>query len=453
MGNGPKPKKYNMTSENLKNLLGIEECIRYYPPNIKKVRNPETIFRNNREFQNDREIDLYLHIPFCKTPCGFCPFNKYLYQENKVKSYISAVEKEIQILKKLNDLKQLKIKTIWIGGGTPSDLNEDALEKILITIHKNFNLDYVKEFTVEAKPILKLFTEAKMHLLKKYKVNRISLGVQSLNQKYLKQIGRGYSPDEALEMIKRIKQNNFILNIDMIYRFLGQTKDEVIEDVNQVKSRGIDHISWFYYVTHEGTPLAEKINKGELPPKADKKQYFEMFRSVLEIMDKNEYEQYTPYYFSKGIKCQYHIDRWQMPQLETLGIGAGAFSCFKGWIYANAHNIIRYQGLVSKQKPPIVMGKKMSPIEKITRLAVLGIKFFTIDMNEFQKYSGVKMDVFYQKELKVLKKLGLIKVNKNLVECTLLGRAFNNDIAMYFSVDSSKWIRQPQGIYLMKKSL
>lgn len=436
-----------MTLKNLKNILGIEECIRYYPPNIEKVQNSETIFRNNRE------IDLYLHIPFCKTPCGFCPFNRYLYQENEVKSYLSAIEKEIQILKALNNLTQLKIKTIWIGGGTPSDLNEDALEKILRIIQENFNLDYLKEFTIEVKPILRLFTDLKIRLLKKYKVNRISLGVQSTNQKYLKVLGRGYNPDDAFEMIKRIQQNNFILNIDMIYRLPGQTQTEVAEDVDRVKSLEIDHVSWFPYVSHQGTPLAKKMNRGELPKKADKNQYFEIFNVILESMNHNGYQQYTPYYFSKEKKCQYHIDRWQMPQLETIGIGAGAFSFFNGWIYANAHNINRYQEAINNQKPPIVMGRKLNLIEKITRLAVLGIKFFTINMDEFQKYSGVKMDVFYQRELKILEELGLIEVHKNQVDCTLLGKAFNNDISTYFSTDSAKRISQPQAIHLMCKGL
>lgn len=436
-----------MTLKNLKNILGIEECIRYYPPNIEKVQNSETIFRNNRE------IDLYLHIPFCKTPCGFCPFNRYLYQENEVKSYLSAIEKEIQILKALNNLTQLKIKTIWIGGGTPSDLNEDALEKILRIIQENFNLDYLKEFTIEVKPILRLFTDLKTRLLKKYKVNRISLGVQSTNQKYLKVLGRGYNPDDAFEMIKRIQQNNFILNIDMIYRLPGQTQTEVAEDVDRVNSLGIDHVSWFPYVSHQGTPLAKKMNREELPKKADKNQYFEMFNVILESMNHNGYQQYTPYYFSKEKKCQYHIDRWQMPQLETIGIGAGAFSFFNGWIYANAHNINRYQEAINNQKPPIVMGRKLNPIEKITRLAVLGIKFFTTNMDEFQKYSGVKMDVFYQRELKILEELGLIEVHKNQIDCTLLGKAFNNDISTYFSTDSAKRINQPQAIHLMGKGL
>lgn len=438
-----------MDSQNLKNILGIEECVRYYPPNIERVRDAGTIFRN------DREIDVYLHIPFCRTPCNFCPFNRYLYRENEVKLYLSAIEKEVKILKTFNDLKQLRIKTVWIGGGTPSDLEESALEEVLRIIHENFNLDHVNEFTIEAKPFLRLFTESKIRLLKRYKVNRVSLGIQSTKKEYLEQMGRGYSPDEAFEMIKRIKQNNLVLNIDMMYRLPGQTTAEVVKDVERVKSLGIDHFSWFPYVTHQGTPFAERIAKGELPPKADKARYFEMFKTIVEIMGGEGYQLYTPYYFSKTEenKCQYHIGRWQMPQRETLGIGAGAFSCFNGWIYANAHNLTLYQKAVNRQRPPVVMSRKISPVERITRLAVLGIKFFDIVKDDFQKYSGVEMGLFYQKELKVLEKLGLIKITRNKIECTLLGKAFNNDIAMYFSTDSAKLVKQPQATQLISKGL
>lgn len=438
-----------ISKKKLERILEVEECIRYYPPDMKKIQNPRDIFKDKGQIHKNREIDLYIHIPFCKNFCGFCPFNKYFYQENKVRSYISLIEKEIKTIKMLYNLNQLKIRTIWIGGGTPSDLSNETLEKLLKIIHKNFILDYIKEFTIEVKPVLKSLTESKIRLLHKYKVNRISLGVQSTNQKYLKILGRRYTFDEAFNTIRKIQQNNFILNVDMLYRLPGQTLSEVKRDANHIGSLEISHASWFPYIPYQGTPLAEKINRKVLPKRADKFQYFKMFNIILERMICNGYQQYTPYYFSKGKKCQYHIDRWQMPQLETLGIGAGAFSFFNGWIYANAHNILHYLKLINNNSPPIIIGKKLNSIEKIARLAVLGIKFFTIDMNEFKKYSKIEMNVFYEKELKMLKRLGLIYIVKNKINCTPLGKAFNNNISMLFSKKQIK--RQPQGIYLMKK--
>ena len=436
-----------MNTENLHNLLGIEECIRYYPPNIETIQDPEAILRN------DREIDLYLHIPFCKAPCGFCPFNQYRYQEYEVKLYLSAIEQEIMALKTRHDLSQVRIRAIWIGGGTPSDLDEEALEKLLSVIQENFNLGHVKEFTIDVKPILSMITDSKLLILHKYNVNRISVGVQSTNQACLTALGRNYTPRIAFDAIEKIRQGNFAINIDMIYRLPGQTQSQVADDVDHVRSLGIDHISWFPYISHPGTPLSEKISRGEMSKTADRKQYFEMFNTILEHMNRAGYQQYTPYYYSREKQCQYHVDRWRMPQLEILGIGAGAFSFFNGWIYANAHSLDRYRKAVNEQKLPIVMGKKLSPAEKITRFAVLGSKFFTVNMEEFRQYSGVRMDVFYQKELELLERSGLIEIQENHVNCTLLGKAFNNDISMYFSADSARGKNQPQAVQLMNEGL
>lgn len=437
----------NRSNQELERLLGIEECIRYYPPGIVEVKNADEIFGGYRE------IDIYIHLPFCKTPCSFCPFNKYLYDEAEVKIYLLALEREVEILKKLNDFSRIRIKTIWIGGGTPTDLSEEDLEWVLKIIHGNFSLDYVDEFTIEGKPMPNLFTEAKLDLLQRYRVNRISLGVQSTADKYLKLLGRGYRPGDVLAMVKKIKERNFILNIDMIYRLPGQTDVEVVAEVNRVKSLGIDHFSWFPYITHPGTAMASRVQAGKLPQRANRALYLKMFNSVIETMGSEGYSQYTPYYFAKEHKCQYHIDRWQMPQLETMGIGAGAFSFFNGWIYANAHNVKQYIEAVENQQAPVVMGKKLSTIEQLTRLMVLGIKYFTVNLNEFERLSGVKLTTLYHNELLLLEEQGLIEVTANEVRCTNLGKAFNNDLAYYFSTDLAKSINQPQAVDLIKKGL
>jgi oxygen-independent coproporphyrinogen-3 oxidase len=435
----------------------IRECIRYYPPNIKKIQDPKIIFEKikKEDHPNPRKINLFISFPFCKTPCGICPFNIHLYRKNSINSYVSALKKEIKILQKLNDLNQLQIETIEIGGGTLSDLNEKKLEEILKIVSANFNLSTLKEFSLEVKPILNSFKSPKINLLKKYKVNRISLGVQSTNPKYLQILNRGYTPNDVTEMIKRIQQNNFILNIDMMYRLPGQTLKEIIEEVNRVRFLKVDHISWFPYIPFSGTPLATKIKEKKLPSLPNSELYFKMFKMILKKMIQAGYYQYTPYHFSlsKDKVCQYHVNRWKIPQKETLGIGAGAFSFFNNFIYTNAHNISRYLEMIKKNKPPIILGRKLNKMERVTRLAVLGIKFFRINTKRFQQYTGIKFTNLYSKSLKVIKKLGLIQVSKNEIKCTLLGRAFNNDVAIHFSVNYLRKTKHPQGIYIKRKGL
>ncbi|MEU3161769.1 hypothetical protein ABZ753_30850 [Streptomyces griseoincarnatus] len=139
-----------------------------------------------------------------------------------------------------------------------------------------------------------------------------------------------------------------------------------------------------------------------------------------------------------------------MPQLETLGIGAGAFSFFNGWIYTNEHNPAKYAEAVDGHRPPVMRGKKLTATESITRLAVLGSKFFTLDMDTFHLHSGVHLDEYYERELKLLEAAGLVEVRDNKVECTPASRAYNNGIAMVFGTDTARRTRHPQAIDLMR---
>ena len=440
-------------TDDLESLLGIEECVRYYPPNLEAAADPESVLRNETPLRPNREIDLFLDVPFCSTICGFCPFNVYPFSGADVGSYLSGVEKEIGVIKALHDFSQTRVRTVWVGGGTPSLLEDHALDSLLRLLHDNFDLSHLKEFTVEVKPTLKVLTDSKLGILRKHKVDRISMGVQSTNNEFLRVLGRGYTADEATQVIKYIKDAQFTLNIDMMYRLPGQTHDQIQIDVDAVRSLGVDHLSWFPYVPHAGTPLADRIDRGRVVAPADRTEYFKMYNTVVERMTDAGYRQYAPYYFTQANDCEYHVDRWRMPQLETLGIGAGAFSFFNGWIYANEHTPAKYQEAVDNQKPPIMMAKKLSTTERITRLAVLGVKFFAIDMEEFRQHSGVRMDELYEQELDLLEKSGLIEIRDNRIECTLLGKAFNNDIATILGTDTARRTKHPQAIDLMRVKL
>lgn len=437
-------------TENIQAILGVEECVRYYPPNLEPVQDPGAIFLAEAALRRDRNIDLFVDVPYCGSICGFCPFNVYRYKETEVRSYLRAVEKEVREIKARHDFSQIKVRTVWIGGGTPSVLEEDALDTLLRILHDNFDMAQVKEFTFEIKPTPSNLTDAKFDLLHRYHVNRISMGVQSTDQDQLRILGRGHTSAEAYQVIEKVKDKGFALNIDMMYRLPGQTRVEVESDLDNVRLLGIDHMSWFPYVPHTGTSLANRIDRGKVTRQASRDEYFAMFKTVLERMNDAGYEQYTPYHFSLTGRCEYHVDRWQMPQLETLGIGPGAFSFFNGRIYTNEHSPAKYAQIVEECLPPVMMAKKLTSTERITRLAVLGSKFFTIDMDEFREQSGVKMDEYYGKELELLVRAGFIEVRDNRLECTLAGRAFNNDVATILGTDTARRTKHPQAVDLMR---
>jgi oxygen-independent coproporphyrinogen-3 oxidase len=276
--------------------------------------------------------------------------------------------------------------------------------------------------------------------------------VQSTQQAYLDLLGRRHAPDEAFAAIDLIRGEGMPLNIDMMYRLPGETLAQVDADLDAVRSLGIEHISWFNYVAHEGTGLAAKIQRGRVLEPADREGYFVMFEAVGERMADSGYEQYTPYHFAGSARCEYHVDRWAMPQLETLGLGAGAFSFFNGWIYANEHSLARYADATAANRPPVMMGKRLDRRETITRLAVLGSKLFTLDKGVFRDVAGVSMDDFYGDELELLQRLGLVQVTDERVDCTPVGKAFSNDVAAVFGTDAAKRVPQPQGVQLQRAS-
>ncbi len=437
--------------EGIQGILGVEECVRYYPPDLAAVEDPRTVFAVDTQRRGRRSIDLFVDVPYCSTICGFCPFNVYPYQADEATAYLGALEREIGILSKLNDLEATPIRTVWIGGGTPSTLGEASLERLMRMLTARFDLSEAAEITVEIKPNLKDLTAAKFDILRRYGVGRISMGVQSAHPHQLRILGRGHTAEEAYEVIDLVRAQGFAVNVDMIYRLPGESVQEVEQDLDAMRWRGIDHMSWFPYVPHEGTKLARRIEKGRVVRPGTRAEYFSMYKAVLERLGEAGYDGYTPYHFGlAGKPCVYHTDRWRMPQLETLGIGPGAFSFFNGYIYANEHNPARYAAAVADGRAPVQQAKKLDDAERITRLAVLGIKFFSIDMDEFERASGVRMEDHYRAEIDLLQRTGLVEVNENRLECTLSGKAFNNDIATILSTDTASRTRHPQALDLMR---
>lgn len=429
-------------------LFPIEECVRYYPPDLAPVADTADIFRNTA--QGSREYDLFVDVPFCKTICGFCPFNVYPYERGLAHEYLKAIAAEIGEIKRLHDFTGKTVRTVWVGGGTPAVLEESLLAELLDLVADSFDLSGATELTVEIKPDMGNLTDAKIAMLKSRGVRRISMGVQSTDQAQLRILGRGHTGQEALGVARFIKEAGFALNIDMMYRLPGQSVSAMAEDIKAIAALRLDHVSWFPYVAHEGTSLAGRIERGRVQQQAGREDYLTMFLMLEKQMQELGFDQYTPYHFAGTDRCHYHVGRWQMPQRDTLGLGPGAFSFFNGWIYTNEHAPLRYAQAVNDGRPPVLMAKRLTPRELATRLAVLGIKFFRLEEDAFRRSTGESLTDYYAAELALLERAGLVAVDGDVV-CTKRGRAFNNDIAAVLSTDTARRAKHPQGIELMRR--
>jgi oxygen-independent coproporphyrinogen III oxidase len=439
--------------EGLQSLLGVEECVRYYPPDLATVTDSRAVFamsQAGRPSERAHEMDIFVDVPFCKTICGFCPFNVYPYDPALARGYLDDLKMEIHRVKEVHDFGPVRAGTLWVGGGTPSVMAEEFLDELLTLLSSEFDLSHAHELTVEVKPSLGDLNDSKIALLRRHGIGRISMGVQSTQEHQLRILGRGHTREQALDVIELIRSNGFALNIDMMYRLPGQQLAEVACDIADVVARGIDHMSWFPYVPHEGTPLAKRMDRGRVQGQVGRDVYQKMFEAVGSGLTAQGYEQYTPYHFGLTDRCHYHVGRWGLPQRPTLGLGPGAFSFFNGWIYANQHDPANYHRDVVEGRPPVMCGKRLDLAESVTRLAVLGIKLFKIDFNSFRAASGQEFVDYYSQEIDLLASLRLIEVHPDHISCTAEGRAFNNDVASVFATDTARRARHPQALDYMR---
>lgn len=344
---------------------------------------------------------VYIHIPFCHNICSYCDFAKIYYQEKYVKEYLKSLKKEI-LTRYSNEI----VKAIYIGGGTPTSLNALDLEELL-SITNIFNKNKTCEFTVESNIELDI---EKIKILKKYKVNRISLGVQSFNDKILKILNRTHKEEDIIKTIKILKENNFDnINIDLIY---GVTDDINIvkKDIDKVIGLNISHISCYSLIIEDNTML--KINKFK---SIDEEVEYDMYKYIEKKLIENGYNHYEISNYAKSNKESIHnINYWNNG--AYYGFGLGAVSYINNYRIFNTRNINKYiEGLYQKEK--LYEDKKVQMETDI----MLGLrKLEGINLDKFYLKYGKKVDeVFNIEELLndkyLIIKDNYLKINKEYI--------------------------------------
>ena len=263
---------------------------------------------------------LYIHIPFCEHLCPYCDFTKLFYFEKFSKPYLDALFKEI------DSYHLIKMDTIYIGGGTPTSLNDVEFESLLKKVSTLLNDG--GEFTCEAN--VENLTPQKLSIMARYGVNRLSIGIQSTHDKRLTQIGRFHTFVKAKEVIKNARDAGFKnINVDLMYGFPGQTLKEVREDVKNILSLNTEHVSIYSLIVSPGT-LFFRRNIHE--QNADDSRLF--YDEILKLMREAGYERYEISNFSKpGYESRHNLVYWH--NQEYYGVGLGASGYLNGTRYKN----------------------------------------------------------------------------------------------------------------------
>ena len=365
------------------------------------------------------KIGIYIHIPFCKKKCIYCDFLSFSENEDQIEKYINALIKEIKQWVVKN--KNKNITTIYIGGGTPSYINSNYIEKILKTITSEVHS--IEEITIEVNP--GTVTQEKLKKYKQLGINRLSIGLQSTENKILKNIGRIHTFEDFLDTYSTARNLGFEnINTDLIIGFPGQT----IEDIEKTLDKLLnlkpvpEHISVYSLIVEEETPLEEMI-KNNLVQLPDEDIERKMYWYTKKRLEKNEYIHYEISNFSKnGFESKHNLNCWE--QKEYIGFGLGASSYINKIRFSNIINIKKYienieNGQLEKN---IIIQEKQEKEEQMKEYMLLGLrKIKGIDILDFQnkfKQNPVKI---FKKELDKLTNEELITTNENFIKLTEKG--------------------------------
>lgn len=287
-----------------------------------------------------KEIGIYIHIPFCIKKCEYCDFVSYCNKKEYVPQYINALKKEI----KNNINKEYKITTIYIGGGTPSSIEENYISDIIETIKLNMNEEDLKNFenievTIEVNP--GTVNKEKLQVYKKIGINRLSIGLQETHNELLKSIGRIHTYEEFIKtynLARKIGFNN--INVDLMIALPNQTIQDIKENLEKITKLNPEHISVYSLILEEGTPLYNKYNENKIKlPDEDLER--NMYWYVKNTLENNGYVHYEISNFSKkGFESKHNMNCWN--QEEYLGFGVAAHSYNNRIRYSNTNSIEEY---------------------------------------------------------------------------------------------------------------
>jgi len=256
---------------------------------------------------------IYIHVPFCKTICTYCDFCKFYYHEKWVKDYLKALDKE------LDSIYQGEIlETIYIGGGTPNALTIEELKELFKIVNK-VNKAFIYGFTVECN--IEYITEEQLKLFKDNGVNRLSIGVQTLNDKYIKILGRHHNYQLVLDKIQLVKEYFDNINIDLMYALPNQTLDELRKDLEIFLKLDVPHISTYSLMLEPHT----KLYIDKLQPIDDEIDY-QMYKLIKETLKENNYCHYEISNFAKkGYESKHNLTYWNNKEYYGLGMGASGY--------------------------------------------------------------------------------------------------------------------------------
>ncbi|MDY2918433.1 MAG: radical SAM family heme chaperone HemW [Anaerococcus sp.] len=364
------------------------------------------------------KVGCYVHIPFCEKKCYYCDFTAFMGLDKYIDSYVDNLIKEISLYKERLDLS---IDSLYIGGGTPSYIDPQYIRKIVKELQK---FDYApREFTIEANP--NSLNEDKLKIYEDLGVTRISLGVQSFDDRVLENIGRNHNKDIALRDIDMIKKYDFDLSFDLMLNLPCQDFASIKNDLAMVKRLAPDHISWYSLILDRGSRFYALDQEGRLELMDDDREVdiFSYIIGDLEKMDLNRYE--ISNFAKLGHESIHNKKYWDNE--GYLGVGLGASGFLSNIRYTNTKNFVKYDQAIRKNRLPIVTREFISKDEREKEYIIFKLRESEgFSLEEFKEKFGEDFLEKYKKEIAKFNPYGYFKIGDNFA-FTEKGMSLSNE--------------------------
>ncbi len=398
------------------------------------------------------ETQLYIHIPFCVKKCDYCDFLSAVFPERIQKEYALCLCQEIKYTASL--YKDITISTIYIGGGTPSWLDEDLMDMILSTVHKSFNVSPLAEVSIEANP--GTLSATKLNIYRSIGINRISIGLQSANDDELKELGRIHDYKKFLHTFDLVRKAGFDnVNVDIMTGLPQQTIEKLNFTLTNVTRLRPEHISAYSLIIEKGTPFYEKYRFDDVRQHAglptedglptDEMSY-KLYKYTTDFLESKGYNRYEiSNYSRKGKECRHNYGYWS--RTPYIGLGLGAASLINETRSCNTRDIYDYMQIAKKlENEPLtnthtssffhISEEVLTKNDAIEEFMYLGLrKIKGVSKADFYEAFGYDISLIYGDLIKALINQGFMEEKSQMLALTDLGIDVSNQVLSKFLLD------------------
>ena len=361
-----------------------------------------------------------MHLPFCLAKCAYCDFVSFSDCYARQEEYRAALKREFSLY------RGEKIDTVYLGGGTPTSLETQTLTGILDDIFESFKISPDAEITIECNP--KTADYEKFCSLKKAGVNRLSIGIQSLNEDELKKIGRLHSAEDARACVREAEKAGFLnISADLMFALPGQTVESLKKSIEGLISLPISHISCYGLILEEGTRITEAAKSGKiiLP---DEDTEFKMYQTIVEELKRAGFYQYEISNFAKvGRESKHNTRYWKCD--EYIGCGVAAHSYFEGARYKNTEDFSDYVNAPGKREDITRLTKE----DEMSEFLILGLRMLSgVSQKEFSQKFRISLEERFGDVIEKYEKNGLLEYKDGNLRFTEQGIYVSNTVLCEF---------------------